>query len=172
VRARRAAAAVVAACALAGLVLLLVRSRSGENRTASLSFATTVPASSPFHDFSEARVGLGGDCLRVLVASTPAQRAQGLRGVTALGPYAGMLFVNAVDTNARYTMAGTPMPLVITFFDAHGRPVDMLQMTPCPDGTDATCPQYASKRRYRYSLERPGSPGEIGATGSLGACTA
>jgi uncharacterized membrane protein (UPF0127 family) len=164
-------AAVVVACALIGLILLVTRARSGDNGTGHLPFATTQAAASPFGAFSEARVAVGADCLRVLVASTPAQRTQGLRGVTSLGPYAGMLFVNATDTSARYTMAGTPKPLAITFFDSHGRPVDLTQMTPCPDGTDATCPEYASDHRYRFALERPLQPGSIGAAGTLGACS-
>jgi uncharacterized membrane protein (UPF0127 family) len=173
VRTRIAAAAVVAVCALVGLVLLVTRVHSGENGTGGLPFTSTTAAAVPFDAFSEARVAVGMKCLRVLVASTPDQRTQGLRGVTALGPYAGMLFVNAVDTNARYTMAGTPMPLAITFFDAHGKPVDGTDMTPCPNGSDATCPEYASAKRYRYALERPAnaSPSAPG-PGSLGACAA
>jgi uncharacterized protein len=170
VRARRAAAAVVAVCALVGLVLLVLHVRSGENGTGGLPFATAIPAAAPFDAFSEARVAVGTKCLRVLVASTPGQRTQGLRGVTALGPYAGMLFVNAVDTNARYTMAGTPMPLAITFFDGRGRRVDGTEMTPCPNGSDATCPEYASAKRYRYALERPASVAPV--AGALGACAA
>jgi uncharacterized membrane protein (UPF0127 family) len=170
VRARSAAAAVVAACALVGLILLVARVRTADDGTGHLPFASTSPAASPFGTFSEARVAVGGVCRRVLVASTSAQRSQGLRGVTALGPYAGMLFVNAADTNARYTMAGTPMPLAITFFDAGGKPVDGTEMTPCPQGTDATCPEYASHKRYRYALERPAGSAPS-ASGSVGACS-
>ena len=169
-RARSAAAAVVASCALAGLVVLALRVRGGDDGTGHLRFATTTPATAPFDAFSEARVAVGGDCLRVLVASTAAQRTQGLRGVTTLGPYAGMLFVNGRDTNARYTMAGTPMPLAITFFDASGTPVDHTQMTPCPNGTDATCPEYSSRGSYRYSLERPANAAPL--SGNLTACAA
>jgi uncharacterized membrane protein (UPF0127 family) len=157
-------------CTLVGLVVLVVHARAGDDGTGELRFATTTVAAAPFDAFSEARVAVGGDCRRVLVASTPAQRTQGLRAVTALGPYAGMLFVNATETNARYTMAGTPMPLAITFFDAAGRPVDRTEMTPCPNGTDATCPEYASRKRYRYALERPATAPPL--SGSLGGCAA
>jgi uncharacterized membrane protein (UPF0127 family) len=170
VRARSAAAAVVAVCALIGLIVLVAHARDSENGTGQLHFASTQPAAAPFDAFSEARVAVGGKCLRVLVASTPGQRTQGLRGVTSLDPFAGMLFVNAVDTTARYTMAGTPMPLAITFFDADGRPVDSTMMTPCPQGTDATCPEYASSKRYRFALERPAS--SASAAGNLGPCAA
>jgi uncharacterized membrane protein (UPF0127 family) len=170
VRARKAAAALVAVCALVGLVLLVVHSRSGDDGTGHLRFASTSPAAAPFDAFEEARVAVGGKCLRVLVASTPEQRTQGLRGVTSLGPFEGMLFVNESDTGARYTMAGTPMPLAITFFDASGRPVDTTRMTPCPSGTDSTCPEYASRKRYRYALERPATAAPV--TGALGSCAA
>ncbi len=69
-------------------------------------------------------------------------------------------------------MANTPMPLDITFFAANGDPVDQTRMAPCPDGTDATCPEYASKAHYRYALERPAASGSgsSGASGALGAC--
>jgi len=169
-RVRIAAAAVVALGALAGLVVLVVRIRAGESGTAHLSFASTSPASAPFGEFSEAHVAVGSTCLRVLVASTPSEREQGLRGVTVFGPYAGMLFVNPGDTSAHYTMAGTPTPLDITFFAEDGRPLDDQHMTPCPDGTDATCPEYASRARYRYALERPTGSGPV--SGALGACAA
>jgi uncharacterized membrane protein (UPF0127 family) len=79
-----------------------------------------------------------------------------------------MLFVNPADTNTRYTMAGTPTPLDITFFSGSGVPVDTQQMVPCPNGTDSTCPEYEAKQRYRFALERPaGSPS---VSGTLGAC--
>jgi uncharacterized membrane protein (UPF0127 family) len=168
--ARKAAAVVVAVCALAGLILLVVHVRSGEDGTGHLRFASTSPAPPPFDAFQEARVAVGDSCLRLLVASTPGQRTQGLRELTSLGPFDGMLFVNANDTSARFTMAGTPMPLAITFFDAAGRPVDATEMTPCPNGTDATCPEYAIRKRYRYALERPAAAAPV--AGALGACSA
>ena len=169
-RIRVAAAAVVAALALVGMVVVVVRVRSDESGVAHLRFASTTPAVAPFAAFTEANVAVGTTCLRVLVASNPSQRTQGLRDVTALAPYAGMLFVNRSDTNARYTMANTPMPLAITFFSAKGVPVDTARMAPCPGGTDATCPEYESKTAYRYALERPAGSGP--SSGSLGACAA
>src|SRR5262249_51385973 len=109
-------------------------------------------------------------CLRALVATTPAQRTQGLRGVRSLHPYDGMVFVYPHDTRARFTMAGTPLPLDITFFSGKGEPVHSERMTPCPDGTDATCPVYASPARFRSALER--ATGSPAASGALGACAA
>jgi uncharacterized membrane protein (UPF0127 family) len=158
------AAAVVAAGALGSAVLLV---RAGDP-DAVLPFTTTVRAVAPFGDFREARVAAGGRCLRVLVASDARQRAQGLRGVRSLAPYDGMLFVFPADTAARFTMAGTPMPLDITWFAGDGAPIDGTRMAPCPGGTDAACPEYASRDEYRYALERPAGSGA--GPGGLGAC--
>ncbi len=127
----------------------------------------TATAVAPFASFAETRLALGGSCLRLLVAKTAGQRVQGLRDVRALDPYAGMIFVYDNDTRARFTMANTPMPLVIAFFDRDGKPVDEKQMKPCPTGTDATCPLYESKSTYRYALERP-APASGG--GALTSC--
>jgi uncharacterized membrane protein (UPF0127 family) len=169
-RVRITAAIVVAVGALAGMVVLVVHIRSDESGVGRLRFATPGAAAAPFGEFNAARVAIGGQCLEVLVALSPPQREQGLREVRSLGPYAGMLFVNQSDTNDRYTMAETPIPLAITFFADDGAPVDRTRMVPCPDGTDATCPAYASKKRYRYALEQPTGPST--ASGALGACAA
>jgi uncharacterized membrane protein (UPF0127 family) len=163
-------AVVVALGALAGMIAIVVRVRADESTTGHLSFASSTPASAPFGAFSEARVAVGSKCLRVLVASSMTQRVQGLRDVRSLTPYDGMLFVFPSDTDARFTMASTPLPLDATFFSARGMPVDDVSMSPCPDGSDATCPVYSAKGRYRYALERPAGSG--GASGALGACAA
>lgn len=165
-----AIAAVVAIAALGGMIAIVVISRHDENTTGHLSFARTTPAPSPFAQFAEARVALGNRCLRVLVASTDAQRTQGLRDVTDLAPYDGMLFVFPNDNLAQFTMAETPMPLDITFFDEEGDPVDRQVMQPCPQGTDATCPVYSSDHKYRLALETPSGSQHAG--GSLGPCAA
>src|SRR5262249_13534962 len=117
-----------------------------------------------------ARVALGDRCLRVLVALTQGQRVQGLRDVTNLSPYDGMLFVFPRDNITQFTMAETPMPLDITFFEADGEPVNFQPMKPCPDGSDATCPPYSSDHEYRLALETPSGSQHPG--GSLGPCTA
>ena len=152
------------------IVIIVMHVGGGESR-ASLSFTSTTRAAPPFDTFEEGRVAVGDRCLRVLVAATERLRERGLRDVRSLAPYDGMLFVFPNDSDAHFTMANTPLPLDITWFAADGRPVDRTRMTPCPRGTDATCPQYASKARYRYALEQPaGAAG--GASGSIGACSA
>jgi uncharacterized membrane protein (UPF0127 family) len=167
-RVRVAAAAVVALGALAGMVLLIMHIRTDESGVGHLRFATTTPAPAPFGEFDESRVAVGSRCLRVLVAADPAARTQGLRDVRALAPYDGMLFVNPSDTRAKYTMANTPSPLDIVFFSAAGVPVDHQEMSPCPDRSDSTCPEYASKAPYRYALEQPTD--SAAAPGALGGC--
>jgi uncharacterized membrane protein (UPF0127 family) len=163
-----AAALVVALGALTAAIVIVVGIRSNESDVGRLRFAATMsPAPAPFGAFLQARVALGARCLRVLVASTESQRVQGLRGVPSLA-FDGMIFVFPRDTEAQFTMADTPMLLDITFFSAAGAPVDHTRMTPCPRGTDATCPAYASKQHYRYALERPA--GSAPASGALGSC--
>ena len=142
------------------MLLALVAGACAAGGEGSFHLPATTRASAPFDQFDETRVALGGQCLRVLVAKSEQQRVQGLRDVTSLVPYDGMLFVYGADTGARFTMANTPMPLDITFFDKDGKPVDTKHMTPCPNGSDATCPVYESKHHYRQALERPGgAPG-------------
>ena len=160
-------AAAVAVASLIGIVALIV-TRVGGN-SAKLPFGSTTTAVAPFTGFREARLAVGGNCRRVLVATSAAQRSQGLRDVTNLAPYDGMIFVYANDTDAHFTMANTKIPLDITWYASDGTPVDHTTMQPCPNGTDATCPEYASKHKYRYALEQPAG---TQSGGSIGACTA
>jgi uncharacterized membrane protein (UPF0127 family) len=166
-RRRLAAAALVAAAALTGIVVLAMRVLRPDDGTASFDLGRTGVAEAPFARFAQTRVALGDRCLHVLLARTPAQRSQGLREVRDLGSYDGMLFVYASDSNARFTMADTRVPLDIGWYAADGSPVDRTRMTPCPNGSDATCPVYASDGAYRYALET--AAGQLG-SGSLGTC--
>ncbi len=134
------------------------------------ALARTIPAGAPFAGLTATNLGVGDDCLRVLVADTSEERSQGLREVTDLGGYDGMLFVYDTDLEAAFTMSRTPLPLDITFYAADGTPVSSTRMTPCPDGTDATCPTYASGGRFRYALETEAGSGASGAP--IGSCPA
>jgi uncharacterized membrane protein (UPF0127 family) len=110
------------------------------------------PAGDPFDGLTAGTVKVGGRALEVVVADSLGERTQGLRGRSDAAPYAGMLFVFPEDSTVAFTMAGVPDALDIAFFDARGRRVDALRMTPCV-GTDATCPVYESDAPYRYTLE-------------------
>lgn len=163
-RARVVVPAVIAGVSLVGLIVfgtMWLRARNHDG-PAPLTFAATTRAQPPFVAFDEARVAVDHRCLRVLVARSLDQRVQGLRDVRSLAPYDGMLFVFPSDSDARFTMASTPLPLDITFYDRNGAPVDEQRMKPCPGGSDSSCPAYASKARYRYALERPAGSGSSG----------
>jgi uncharacterized membrane protein (UPF0127 family) len=161
-------AGAVAFVTLVGIVVLAVHIVRGDSdsRSAHLRFSGTQPAAPPFEAFSQSRVAVDHRCLRVLVASTTSQRIQGLRDVTDLGAYDGMLFVFPSDSFARFTMAQTPLPLDIGWYSSDGAPVDRVRMSPCPRGSDASCPEYGSRRRYRYALET-----RVGALGAGGLST-
>ncbi len=134
------------------------------------AIAASKPASKPFQGLNYARLGVGGRCLRVVVADQDSERVQGLRGLFDLGGYDGMLFVYGQNSNARFTMSGTPLALDIVWYDETGRPVSNTTMQPCMDGTDSTCPIYASQGAYRYALETQAGHG--GGASTLGACPA
>ncbi len=154
---------------LVGIVALAVHivRDDGNSKSARFRFGVMRPAASPFNAFSQSRVAIDDRCLRVLVASTSSQRIQGLREVTDLGAYDGMLFVFPFDSFSRFTMAQTPLPLDIGWYSADGAPVDRDRMRPCARGSDASCPAYGSTRRYRYALET--RVGALGA-GGLSSC--
>jgi uncharacterized protein len=88
----------------------------------------------------------------VFVADTTAKRAQGLSRVTDLEGKLGMVFVYDADSEGRYWMKNTPMPLSIAWFDAAGVFVSSADMDPC---TAPDCPTYGAAGPYRYALEVP-----------------
>ncbi len=161
------AAGAVALAALVGIVFLGARMLNDDDPVAPFSLAPTMRAVAPFEQFDEAMIAVDDDCNRLLVARTNEQRVQGLREVTDLAPYDGMLFVFPQETDARFTMSNTPLPLDITFLDANGKPVDSKTMTPCPR-EEMDCPAYASNGKYRYALELPAGSGG----GAIGTCSA
>jgi uncharacterized membrane protein (UPF0127 family) len=167
-RSKLLAVAGIALVALGAIAFMAWRFNAADDGDAGFALAPTTRAVAPFSMFDEARVAIDKDCKRLLIARSQAQRVQGLRDVTDLAPYDGMLFVFPSETTARFTMANTPMALDITFLDANGVPVDSKTMEPCPDGGDASCPQHASDRKYRYALEVPAG----GSGGALGTCSA
>src|SRR5690606_14828679 len=83
----------------------VARAEQGTSLATSLAAATG--AFPPFDRLTETYVALGDRCLRVAVADEDEERVQGLRQVTALDPYDGMLFVFDDETTARFTMADT-----------------------------------------------------------------
>ena len=92
------------------------------------------------------RVDLRGDWgtvrIRVNVADTPAERAQGLMNVMEMPRFAGMLFVYQRPQPVNFWMENTFIPLDMLFADATGRIQHIhenatpLDRTPIPGGDD------------------------------------
>lgn len=102
--------------------------------------------------FSQRRILIGDRCLRVQVADTPEERAQGLKNRDSLGEFNGMLFQFQETTMSAFTMSEVRFPLTIGFYDETGVRVDAQDMEPCPKG-GSECPLYRSKAPYRNALE-------------------
>jgi uncharacterized membrane protein (UPF0127 family) len=92
---------------------------------------------------------LDGVPFRPELALTSASRSLGLMN-RRRAPADGMLFVFPEETNGGFWMKNTLVPLTIAFFDAQGKRVRKLSMTPC---RQASCPIYSPRRSYRFALE-------------------
>jgi uncharacterized protein len=95
------------------------------------------------HGSTETRVA-------VEVADSPSERERGLMGRSSLPADAGMLFVWDEDHRGAFWMKDTLIPLSIAFYDADGRILRILDMTPCKEDP---CPLYDPKVSYRGALE-------------------
>jgi uncharacterized membrane protein (UPF0127 family) len=104
--------------------------------------------------FGEASIDIDGATQCVLLAETASQKAHGLMNVRDLGSHAGMLFVFDSDTDVRFYMKDTLIPLSIAWFRADGTFVSSADMEPCPP-TTSDCPTFGATGRYRYALEVP-----------------
>ncbi len=98
---------------------------------------------------STASLRLDGVPFRPEIAKTSAQRSIGLMHRTQ-APKDGMLFVFPETTTGGFWMKNTLVPLTIVFFDATGKRVRKLSMTPC---LKDPCSIYDPGRPYRYALE-------------------
>jgi uncharacterized membrane protein (UPF0127 family) len=94
---------------------------------------------------------LDGVTIRPELALTTAQRARGLM-FRKRAPADGMLFVFPSPSSGAFWMKNTLVPLKIVFFDAYGRQVRTMRMTPC---TKDPCSVYDPGRPYRFALELP-----------------
>ena len=92
--------------------------------------------------------------LCVWLADTPTLRDRGLMGVTDpdMGGKAGMAFRFGSDTEAKFWMKDTLLPLSIAWFAADGAFVSSASMEPCPADSDS-CPTYGATGSYRMALE-------------------
>lgn len=92
---------------------------------------------------------LDGAPFRPEFALTSVSRSLGLMN-RRKAPADGMLFVFPEDTRGGFWMKNTLVPLTIVFFNADGKRVRELSMTPC---RQESCPIYNPGRRYRFALE-------------------
>lgn len=90
---------------------------------------------------------IGDQRLAVEVATTPAQRAQGLMGRPPLAAHEGMLFVFAGDDERCLWMRDTPSALAAAFIDAGGKVLNTVEMQPLTDT------RHCSRAPARYALE-------------------
>ncbi len=123
----------------------------GANRPADPSFASggENPGGVTFPD---RRLMVGDRCLRVLVASTNEQKAQGLKARTSLGEFNGMIFEFEAMGERAFSTAGIQIPLTVGFYDDAGARVDAQDMAPCPEG--GQCPTVGStKGPFRNAIQ-------------------
>ncbi|GAC1037461.1 hypothetical protein thsps117_22180 [Pseudomonas sp. No.117] len=90
---------------------------------------------------------IGDQRLRVEIATTPSQRAQGLMGRPPLRADEGMLFVFPGDEQRCLWMRDTPSPLAAAFITARGEILNTAEMQPLSDT------RHCSRAPARYALE-------------------
>jgi len=95
------------------------------------------------------RLTLDGVSFQPELALASASRARGLM-LRRKAPADGMLFVFPEVESGGFWMKNTLVPLTIVFFDADGKRVRRLAMTPCRGDP---CPIYSPERRYCFALE-------------------
>lgn len=93
------------------------------------------------------RLTLNGHTLTAEVADQPDERVRGLMYRDSLGADAGMLFVYTDDSERRFWMKDTRIPLSIAYLDAGGRIVKIADLQPL---NETGVP---SGRPARYALE-------------------
>lgn len=103
--------------------------------------------------FDQIEIEVGAHPMTVLVADTPSQRSQGLRGVDELPVGVdGMLFVFEAASTVTFGMRDTVMALDIWWFDEDGNLVGSAEMEPC---SAEPCTDYRSPPGVKWALETP-----------------
>ncbi len=118
----------------------------------SFSGSTSLTELPPDHVIELVSPAGGRQSLKVWIARTPEEQAQGLMGVESLPSATGMLFVFDEPKLLSFWMKNTLIPLDILFFDADGNFVSSQTMEPC---TKDPCPSYPSEKPALSALEVP-----------------
>ena len=94
--------------------------------------------------------------LRVEMALTPTQKAQGLMGRTSLAEGAGMLFEFQPPQILSFWMKNTLIPLSIGFFRANKTLIEIQEMEPSHGPVrEEFLPRYVSSEPAMYAIEVP-----------------
>ncbi len=120
--------------------------------TTTSTTTTTTPTlpDDPLAAFGLQPVMVGDQEWIVAFADEPAERRQGLMGVTDLGVVDGMLFVWEEDVFTAFWMKDTLIPLDIAFFTASGELIEVISMVPCEADP---CELYRPSLPFRFALE-------------------
>jgi uncharacterized membrane protein (UPF0127 family) len=119
-------------------------------QTAVLLFFSTlgaVAAAQQAQKFDVVALSAGINLIKAEVATTPAQREQGLMMREKIGANEGMVFVFEGPADVCMWMKNTPLPLSVAFIDGDGKIVNIEDMQP------QTMESHCAKRLVRYALE-------------------
>jgi uncharacterized membrane protein (UPF0127 family) len=119
-------------------------------QTAALLFFSTlgaVAAAQQAQKFDVVALSAGINLIKAEVATTPAQREQGLMMREKIGANEGMVFVFEGPADVCMWMKNTLLPLSVAFIDGDGKIVNIEDMQP------QTMESHCAKRLVRYALE-------------------
>lgn len=98
-------------------------------------------------------IKINGVTLRVELAKTEEEQAQGLMFRKKISDSEGMLFVYKDERPRSFWMKNTFIPLSIGFFNKKRELIDVQDMTPVQSEMQIRIPSYRSKKPAQYALE-------------------
>lgn len=107
------------------------------------------------YGFEQGKLKLAGQNLKIEIAYTEAEQAQGLMRRKKLENNQGMLFVFTDERVRNFWMKNTFIDLDILFFDSKQELVDKVTLLGIKSEMQLQIPQYTSKKAAKYVLEVP-----------------